>query len=50
MIEQEHLESELPELDRMEDPGGGAVAWALLAVGGALIAGILLIVMWAAGA
>jgi hypothetical protein len=49
MIDQEHVESELPELDRMDDPEGGAVAWALLAVGGALVAGILLAVLWAAG-
>jgi hypothetical protein len=49
MIDQEHVESELSELDRMDDPEGGAVAWALLAVGGALVAGILLAVLWAAG-
>lgn len=50
MIEPEHVASDLPELDRTDDPRGGAVAWALLAVGVALIAGILLAVMWVAGA
>lgn len=50
MIDSEHVESALPELDRTDDPRGGAVAWALLAVGGTLVAGILLTVMWAAGA
>jgi hypothetical protein len=49
MGEQEHVESNLPELDRTDDPTGGAVAWALLAVGGALVAGIFLAVMWATG-
>jgi len=49
-IDSEHVESALPELDRTDDPRGGAVAWALLAVGGTLVAGILLAVMWAAGA
>ena len=50
MIEREHVESDLPELDRTDDPEGGAVAWALLAVGATLIAGILLALMRAAGA
>ncbi len=50
MIEREHVDSDLPELDRTDDPRGGAVAWALLAVGVALVAGILLATMWAAGA
>jgi hypothetical protein len=49
MIEREHVDSELPELDRTDDPRGGAVAWALLAVGVAVVAGIFLAVMWAAG-
>jgi hypothetical protein len=48
--EPEHVASDLPELDRTNDPQGGAVAWALLAVGVALIAGIILAVMWVAGA
>lgn len=50
MIESERVESALPELDRTDDPRGGAVAWALLAVSGVLVAGILLAVMWAASA
>ncbi|HWR48429.1 MAG TPA: hypothetical protein VN327_12590 [Pseudonocardiaceae bacterium] len=50
MIEPEHLASDLPELDRTDDPRGGAVAWALLAMGVALVAGILLAVMWVTGA
>lgn len=47
MIEPEHIECDLPQLDRRDDPQGGAVAWALLAVGVALVAGILLAVIWA---
>jgi hypothetical protein len=50
MIDPEHVASDLPELDRTDDPRGGAVAWALLAVGVALVVGILLAVMWVAGA
>jgi hypothetical protein len=50
MTEPAHLKSTLPKLDRTGDPRGGAVAWALLVVGVALIAGILLVVAWAAGA
>jgi hypothetical protein len=50
VIESEHVEFALPELDRTDDPRGGAVIWALLAVGVALVAGILLAVLWAAGA
>jgi hypothetical protein len=47
MIEPEHIEIELPRLDRRDDPRGGAVAWALLVVGVALVAGTLLAVIWA---
>lgn len=53
MIEPEHLASNLPELDRTDDPRGGAVAWALLTVGMVLLAGlagILLAVLQATGA
>jgi hypothetical protein len=39
-------ELDLPELDRADDPRGGAVAWALLAVGAALIAGVIAAVIW----
>ena len=49
MIEPTHVESVL-ELDRTDDPRGGAVAWALLVVGVALVASLLLVVVWAAGA
>jgi hypothetical protein len=49
MREPEHSASNLPELDRTDDPRGGAAAWALLAVGMALIGGIFLAVMWLTG-
>ncbi|MGH3779720.1 MAG: hypothetical protein ACRDRO_03570 [Pseudonocardiaceae bacterium] len=50
MIEPEQVESDLQKLDRTDDLRGGAAAWALLAVGVALVAEIVLTVMWAAGA
>ncbi|MGB6163580.1 MAG: hypothetical protein WCF33_24335 [Pseudonocardiaceae bacterium] len=50
MIEPEHLASNLPELDRTDDPRGGAVAWALLVVGVVVLAGIFLAVMRLTGA
>jgi hypothetical protein len=46
MTESDRVSSELPELDRTGDPRGGAAAWALLAVGLALIGGIIAIVIW----
>jgi hypothetical protein len=46
MIEREHIDLDLPSLDRRDDPRGGAAAWALLAVGAALAVGIL-VVIWA---
>jgi hypothetical protein len=46
MIEPDHIEFDLPQLDRMDDPRGGAVAWALLTVGATLIIGILLTAIW----
>jgi hypothetical protein len=49
MIEWEQLESDLPELDRTDDPRGGAAGWALLTVGVALIAGIVVAVLWSTG-
>jgi hypothetical protein len=49
MIEAEHRESRLPELSHTDDPRGGAVVWALLAVSVAVVVGILLTVTWAAG-
>ncbi|MBV8542073.1 MAG: hypothetical protein JO063_05670 [Pseudonocardiales bacterium] len=45
MIEPEHVASDLPELDRTDDPRGGAVAWALLAVVVALVGGIILVLV-----
>lgn len=48
MSESEYAEVALPELDRLRDPRGGAVAWALLVVGAALAVGIVLAVIWAA--
>lgn len=47
MIEPGHIGFDLPRLDRSDDPRGGAVAWALLAVGVVLVAGTLLAVIWA---
>ncbi|MCA1837076.1 MAG: hypothetical protein LC721_12425 [Actinobacteria bacterium] len=49
-MEREHLKSTLPKLDQTEDPRGGAVALALLVMGAALIAGIVLALTWAVGA
>jgi hypothetical protein len=47
MTEPEQIESNLPQLDCNDDPRGGAVAWALLAVGAALVTGTILAVLWA---
>jgi hypothetical protein len=49
MTEPEHVHAALPKLDCMDDPRGGAVAWALLVVGMTLVAAILLTVRWATG-
>ena len=49
MIESGRVSFDLPELDRTGDPRGGAVAWALLAVGMALVAAIFVAVLWAFG-
>ncbi|MBV9058078.1 MAG: hypothetical protein JO296_04275 [Pseudonocardiales bacterium] len=38
-----------PELCRTDDPHGGAAAWALLAVGMALLTCVLFAVAWAVG-
>lgn len=46
MAEPEHTDCDLPQLDRRDDPRGAAVAWALLAVGVALVAGTVLGVVW----
>lgn len=50
MIKREHPVLKLPELDRTDDPRGGAAAWALLTVGATLIVGIVVALMWATGA
>ncbi len=50
MIESGRVSSELPELDRTDDPRGGAVAWALLAVGMVPVAAIVLAAKWLTGA
>ncbi|MGH3774885.1 MAG: hypothetical protein ACRDRR_03985 [Pseudonocardiaceae bacterium] len=47
MIEPGPIEFDLPRLDRRDDPRGGAVTWALLAVGVVLVASALLAVIWA---
>jgi hypothetical protein len=46
MIEPKHVSSELPDLDRTDDPRGGAVAWALLTVSALILAGAALVVIW----
>ncbi|MGQ0718487.1 MAG: hypothetical protein ACT4NP_14475 [Pseudonocardiales bacterium] len=50
MNEPEHVEVALPELNCIDEPRGGAVAWALLVVVVTLAVGILLAVIWAASA
>jgi hypothetical protein len=50
MTEPEHVKAALVKLDYMDDPRGGAVAWALLVVGMTLIAGILLAATWVTSA
>lgn len=49
MTERDHVKEALPMLECMDDPRGGGAAWALLVVGGALIAGILLTMLWVVG-
>jgi hypothetical protein len=45
MIDPKHVESDLPKLVRTDDPRGGAVAWALLAVSVALVIATILVVI-----
>jgi hypothetical protein len=47
MTEPDHVKPDLPQLDRTDDPRGGAVTWALLAVAAVLVVGTLLAVTWA---
>ena len=49
MIESGYVWSDLPELDRADDPRGGAAAWAVLAVGTTLAVGILAAATWVTG-
>ena len=44
MAEPMRVSSDLPELDRTDDPRGGAVIWALFIVTAALIAGVVVII------
>lgn len=46
MTEPQHIESDLPQLDRKDDPRGGAIAWALLTVAAVVIAVIILVMIW----
>jgi hypothetical protein len=46
MIVLERAESNFPELDRLDDPRGGAAAWALLMAGALLIIGIIVVLIW----
>ncbi len=50
MTKRDHVKEVLPQLECVDDPRGGGAAWALLVVGGTLIAGILLAMIWVAGA
>lgn len=49
MIESGRVSSDLPELDRTDDPRGGAVAWALLVVGTAFATGMVFAATWVTG-
>ena len=46
MAEPQRLSADSPQLDRTDDPRGGAVAWALLVVITVLIAGIVVALVW----
>jgi hypothetical protein len=46
VIQPEHKEFDLPPLGYRDDPRGGAVAWALLALGISLVVGTLLAMIW----
>jgi hypothetical protein len=45
MVELQDVASDLPELDRTDDPRGGAVAWALLAVGAVPVVCAILVII-----
>lgn len=46
MAEPRRLSADSPQLDRTDDPRGGAVAWAVLVVITVLIAGIVVSLVW----
>jgi hypothetical protein len=46
MAEPLRVSPDLPELDRTDDPRGGAVAWAVLIVTTAMIAGAVVSLVW----
>ncbi|MGH3769629.1 MAG: hypothetical protein ACRDS0_07070 [Pseudonocardiaceae bacterium] len=46
MIETQHVSSDLPALDRTDDPRGGAAAWALITVSAPLLVTTILAVFW----
>jgi hypothetical protein len=49
MIESGCISSELPDLDRTDDPRGGAAAWALLTMCMVFLGVIVLTAMWTTG-
>ena len=44
MTEPMRVSSDLPELDRTDDPRGGSIVWALFTVTAALIAGVVVMI------
>ncbi|MCA1834867.1 MAG: hypothetical protein LC721_00460 [Actinobacteria bacterium] len=46
MAEPRRISSDLPQLDRTDDPRGGSVAWAVLIVITAMIAGVVMSLVW----
>jgi hypothetical protein len=46
MTEPRHVLWDLPQLDRTEDQRGGSVAWAVLIVTTAMIAGVVVSLVW----
>jgi len=46
MAEPLRVSSDLPQLDRTDDPRGGSVAWAVLIVTTAMIAGVVMSLIW----
>jgi hypothetical protein len=46
MTEPGSIASDLPRLDRTDDPRGGSAAWTILIVAAVLIAGVVALMMW----